>query len=313
MQPPHGVVVGDGATGLHDGVGGGLLQDLVGLPQAAPGHEALVGVVRSGAVRVHMGEAAVEAAPPADLPQGAAYGLPHLVIELRPAVPGDGALHRVHEEPQAGRQSLRYVDEGVAPGTHGALAAGGLARVRDEDGLLVHLAAAGAGDVQRHAHGPLLGQLCRLEADDEEGPRPVQAGRLLGQLRVEEAEVGRPQLGLDYLARRLVAPFPGGEGDACSGPVAGPRLDAHPGLGDDPQDALAPQHQAVRAGTGAAPGQPTALPPSLGGEHPHRLHEVIDVGILGGVVAPGAGGDPAPQRGAGEALREVAQGEAVGP
>ena len=54
----------------------------------------------------------------------------------------------------------------------------------------------------------------------------------------------------------------------------------------------------MRSGLGPAPraGQPAGLPPALRGEHPHRLDEVVDVGVVGGVVAAGAGGDPAAER-----------------
>ena len=93
----------------------------------------------------------------------------------------------------------------------------------------------------------------------------------------------------------------------------GRRWIAHPRLGDDAEDPLAADHQAVGAGPGARAREPAALPPALRREHPHRLDEVVDVGVVRRVVAARAGGDPAAERREAEALREVAQREAVRP
>ena len=101
-------------------------------------------------------------------------------------------------------------------------------------------------------------------------------------------------------------------GHACRGAVLGAALDAHPRFGDDAQDALAADGHAVGAGAGAAAGEAAGLPDAVGGDHPHRLDEVVYVGVVGGVVSSGASGDPAAERGELEALRVVAQGEAVG-
>ena len=48
-----------------------------------------------------------------------------------------------------------------------------------------------------------------------------------------------------------------------------------------------------------------------GRERPHRLDQVVDVGVERGEVAAGAGGDPAAERRELKRLREVAQGEPV--
>ena len=96
-------------------------------------------------------------------------------------------------------------------------------------------------------------------------------------------------------------------------PGTRPPLDAHPRLGDDAEDALAADHHPVRCRPGTAAGQPPGLPPSPRREHAHRLDEVVDVGVVRGVVAAGAGGDPAAERREAERLREVAQREAVRP
>ena len=91
----------------------------------------------------------------------------------------------------------------------------------------------------------------------------------------------------------------------------GPALDPHPRLGDHAEDPLAADHHPVGARPGAGAGQPAALPPALRREHAHRLDEVVDVGVVGGVVPAGTGGDPAAERREAEALREVAQREPV--
>ena len=64
-------------------------------------------------------------------------------------------------------------------------------------------------------------------------------------------------------------------------------------------------------GTGAGARQPPALPGAARGDRPHRLDQVVDVGVEGGEVAAGPGRDPAAQGRVLEGLREVAQGEAV--
>ena len=64
-------------------------------------------------------------------------------------------------------------------------------------------------------------------------------------------------------------------------------------------------------GPGARAGQPPALPGPPRRDRPHRLHEVVDVGLQGGEVAAGAGRDPAAERRVLERLREVAQRQPV--
>ena len=64
-----------------------------------------------------------------------------------------------------------------------------------------------------------------------------------------------------------------------------------------------------RSGLGPAPepGQPAALPEAAGGDRPHRLDQVVDVGVEGREVPAGAGRDPAAQGGELERLREMAK------
>ena len=84
-----------------------------------------------------------------------------------------------------------------------------------------------------------------------------------------------------------------------------------PGVDDHAEDPLRADQHPVRAGAGARARQPPALPLAVQGHRPHRLDQVVDVGVEGREVAAGAGRDPAAQRRVLERLREVAQGEAV--
>src|SRR5699024_9633032 len=60
-----------------------------------------------------------------------------------------------------------------------------------------------------------------------------------------------------------------------------------------------------RPGTG--PGEPARLRDPGGGDDPERLGQVVDVGVAGGVVAAGPGGEPAADGGELEGLREMPQ------
>ena len=73
-------------------------------------------------------------------------------------------------------------------------------------------------------------------------------------------------------------------------------LQPHPRLGDDAQRALAAQPQPVGRRPGAGAREAEALAGAGRRDDPHRLHEVVDVGVDGGVVAAGAGGQPAAER-----------------
>ena len=90
-----------------------------------------------------------------------------------------------------------------------------------------------------------------------------------------------------------------------------PRPDPDPGLGDRAEDPLRAGQQAVGRGTGAGTRQPPALPGPARGDRPHRLDQVLDVGIDGREVPAGPGRDPAAEGRVLEGLREVAQGQPV--
>ena len=69
----------------------------------------------------------------------------------------------------------------------------------------------------------------------------------------------------------------------------------------------------IRSGEGPAPepGSRRLSPLPARGDRPHRLDQVVDVGVERREVAAGAGRDPAAERRVLERLREVAQREAV--
>ncbi len=224
-----------------------------------------------------------------------------------------GGLEGAADRADAGRDAAAAGDESVAPGADGAFAAGRPALLVDGDFVLVDRRAGVAADGDGLAQRPLLRHVARLEGDDQERRLAVEAGAALRQLRVEDAQVRGPELGLDDVAGGFVAGLPGAEAKRRRGAELGAGLDAHPGLGDDAEDALAADDEAVGAGAGAAAGQPPRLPPALRRQHARRLDEVVDVGVVGGVVAAGARRDPAAECRHREALGEMAQRVAAGP
>ena len=64
-----------------------------------------------------------------------------------------------------------------------------------------------------------------------------------------------------------------------------------------------------RSGLGPAPlpREPPGFPDAARGDHPDRLHEIVDMRVVGGVMPSGAGHDPATQGGELERLRKMAQ------
>src|SRR6185437_4727493 len=116
---------------------------------------------------------------------------------------------------------------------------------------------------------------------------------------------------LGELAYAVDALGKSGEAHAGGCAIGWARLHAYPGLGDDPKRALRAGEQAIGTGARAGAGQAPRRPCAGGGERPHGLHEVLDVGPRSGEVTGGARGDPAAERGQLERLWEVAQGQAV--
>ena len=89
-------------------------------------------------------------------------------------------------------------------------------------------------------------------------------------------------------------------------------LQPQPALADDAEDPFRADDHAIGARAGAAAGQSPRLPPAARRQHARALDEVVDVGVVGRIVAAGAGRDPAANRRPGEALGKVAQCQAVG-
>ena len=89
-------------------------------------------------------------------------------------------------------------------------------------------------------------------------------------------------------------------------------LQPQPGLGDDADRAFRADDEAVRARPRAAARQAAALHGAGRRHRAQRLHEIVDMGVEHGEMAAGAGRDHAADRRHREALREMAQGEAVG-
>ena len=172
------------------------------------------------------------------------------------------------------------------------------------------MAARAPGDGHGGANIGRLGGVGGFEADDQQRRAVLDASGLPRLHRVEQAQVGGPQLGLDDLPHRFGALRPTGEGDARGGAERRAFLQAQPALADDAEDAFGADHHAVRARTSAAARQAPGFPPAPGRQQAGALHEVVDVGLVGGVVASGAGRHPTADRGPREALRKVAQGEA---
>ncbi len=79
-----------------------------------------------------------------------------------------------------------------------------------------------------------------------------------------------------------------------------------------PRGALGADEHPIRARARARGGQAARFERARGGDHAQRFDVVVDLAVDGGVVAGGAGGDPAAQRRKLPGLQEKAQREARG-
>ena len=150
-----------------------------------------------------------------------------------------------------------------------------------------------------------------LEAEDEEVRVAGAGAGRAGLERVEQAAVRGVEPGLRDLAHGPRGGEEVAELDPARGLEGRSRPDPDPGLGDRPEDALGADQRPVRRGPGARARQPAALPGAARGDRPHRLDQVVDVGVEGREVAAGPGRDPAAEGRVLERLREVAEREAV--
>ena len=96
-----------------------------------------------------------------------------------------------------------------------------------------------------------------------------------------------------------------------AGAKARPVLEPHPRLGDDAENAFGADDEPLGRGAGARARQPPRLEHALGRHHAHALDEIVDVRVERGEVPARARRDPAAQGRILEALREMAQRQAV--
>src|SRR2546430_648902 len=101
----------------------------------------------------------------------------------------------------------------------------------------------------------------------------------------------------------------GGEAHGGGRRDRGPLEAAPPGLGNNPENPLRADEEPIRGRAGPRGGEPPGLDRPRRGDDPQRLDQIVDVGVEGGVVAAGSGGDPASEGRALERLGEVAQRE----
>ncbi len=234
-------------------------------------------------------------------PSAAGGALAHLGRERVEAVPRDGGLEGLGEDARRDQVVAQVggAQEGVAPGTLGLAA------------LLARHAAVVGAQLEGARHPGLDRVARRLEAEHQQG-LPVRRGAGEGGFAgVEQAAVGGVEARLGQRPHRLRPLLEAVEQQRGRLLEAGRLLHTHPGLGDHAEDALGADQHPVRARTRPGARQAPALPGSRGRERPHRLDEVVDVRVERGVVAAGAGGDPAAERRVLEGLRVVTQRQPV--
>jgi hypothetical protein len=117
---------------------------------------------------------------------------------------------------------------------------------------VVDLAAMVAGNGDGGVDVGPLRYVGRLEAEQHQRGGAVQPGAPGGLGRIEDAQVGRPQLGLGDGAHGLPPGLPRPEVHPGGGAMRRAALEAQPRLRHDPQRALAAEHQPVGARAGAA-------------------------------------------------------------
>ena len=269
------------------------------------------GEIAARPVGIDVGEAAGDGALAAGHALDRVLGdLGDLLMEVAEALPGHRRLEGRAENPaRHGMLAVvRCADELVAPGAGSARAMGVLviAAARVSHAAMI------AADFERPRHPGVERMVGRFEGQHQHGllVAPRDAGQCLACF--QQAAVGWIEPGLGDLAHRVGA----GEEilEAHAGRGAERRLlaQAHPGLGDDAQNALGADEHPVRAGAGAGARQAARLQRADGRHDPRALHEIVDVGVERGVVAARTRGDPAAQRRAAIGLHVVAHRERRG-
>ena len=192
-----------------------------------------------------------------------------------------------------------------------ALGTGGRPCIERATACGVELPAMVGDQFQRARHPGLQRMVGRFEAQHQRRA----ACRRRRRLNATSAASSRRQLlgfrpDCDSARTHRTAAAHAGESHRRRGAKARPVLQPHPGLGDHAQRAFGADHQAVGRGAGARAGQAARLDRAGRRDRARALDEIVDVRVLRGVVAAGAGRDPAAQRRELEALRESAAASA---
>ena len=247
--------------------------------------------------------------------QHGGHALAHDGVELRPAVPGDGGLERVGHQAERRLDARADADEGVAPGAHRAAPPGRRARpssTRTSSSVDVPPArpgdrrppgrwrGAGTAPPTRTPRSPATG---RRRARRRGRPRPGRGSGSWPATAWPARSAGPPRSRPAQLSNVMpaVARKVGRAWMRIQASLMMPRMPSLPST--------------MRSGEGPAPepGRRRDSHQPLRREHADRFHEVVDVGVVRGVVAARAGGDPAAERREAERLGEVAQREPVRP
>jgi hypothetical protein len=226
-------------------------------------------VVRRGAVGVHIGEPARDQAAAACLADRLPRGREHALVELPEAIPGDGRLEGLANQPEPDQAVTQVpATQERSPPDRGRVALSAM-----------HLAAMAAADLQRPGQPRPQLVICRLKAEHEHRTRPVTASRQQCLVVAEQAAIGRIKPGLREFPGRLYRIGEVGEGHRGARPEPRPRLHAHPRLGDHAQRAFGAAEQPVRSRAGAGGRQPPGLQHAARRHYTDSLHELVDMGM----------------------------------
>ena len=184
--------------------------------------------------------------------------------------------------------------------------------------VAMRVGAAGLGDAamigatfERAFHPGVERMVARLESQHHDRDGAVAGAGVVGLPRVEDPAVRGIETGLrdraDGLRRREEAC----EFDAAARAKTRLRLQPHPGLRDDPENAFGADEHPVRARPRARSGQASRLDHAVRRHDAQAFDEIVDMGIEAREMAAGPRRDPAAERRIFEALRKVAQRQAV--
>ena len=124
-----------------------------------------------------------------------------------------------------------------------------------------------------------------FEGKDHDRVAAVARPGLVGLRGIEDPAVRRIESGLRDHAHRPRGGEEVAETDGGAGAKARPVLQSHPGLGDDAENALRADEEAIGARTGPGARQPTRLDEAARRHHPQAFDQVVDVGGERGEMA----------------------------